>query len=141
MTQLGCNCYPISVRPARTYAACVCALLLVGSQLAGLAHRAFVEHRRCAEHGKLVHADDGHDAAGPRADRADHARLAERPSASAEHEHDHCQLTAPARATVTRAAPKLARTEPPSRAQAPPVVAPLAQLALWRRAPKTSPPA
>jgi hypothetical protein len=114
--------------------------LLVAAQLAAGAHFAFVQHRLCAVHGKLVHVKRG----------AKSAVLAGRPGATmqstrqmADLAHDHCTCPASGGETFVLASHGQdgAHSPRPAVACGVPVVNVLAQpIALLALAPKSSPP-
>jgi hypothetical protein len=125
----------------RRSAAILCGIVFAFGVSAGPLHYALVEHQRCAEHGELVHgSDDAHGIAVASLDEVDTV------SARESHgEHGHCDVLASTpdddgvrvgAATVNAdVAPALQSTVAP--------IAPrlIATSALWRAAPKQSPPA
>jgi hypothetical protein len=128
------------------------ALFAVGGQLAGVVHLALVPHTVCAEHGELVHAEQGASvhAGGADATSANAAHVATTAAYRAGHaaesadHHEHCFVSA-LRRQSSAVAP----------AQASPQLAPLAgcqattlltaatapAIPLLALAPKSSPPA
>jgi hypothetical protein len=122
------------------------ALCLVG-QLSSLAHMAVVRHVACSEHGELVHADEGRTAGPARhtASESDSAlpRLAPVPTPPSAHGHDHCLVTTlrrergvlPQQSHLAGVAPAEQRLVGDGRD-----VPPVASFALFRLAPKNSPP-
>lgn len=120
------------------------AVLCVAAQLFGLAHMVVVEHERCAEHGELVHGD-GH---APGAVAAPIARVTTTAASralpawpdEADGDHEHC-LSATERRDLRAArveAPVLVRSAGLQAIHPAGTVA-IAR-ALYRTAPKTSPP-
>jgi len=139
------TCRPASGAPSRVHAA-LTALAFVLASLFGIVHEATTQHVRCAQHGELV--DSG--AAGVRAERLERGELrgpamrAGAGSRVASHGHEHCALASVTRAArVLSSAPALVVVPVAvSRlvvAALPPVA--VADRALYRTAPKTSPPA
>lgn len=137
------TCRPPSGAPRRVHAA-LTALAFVLASLFGIVHESTTRHVLCAQHGELV--DSG--VAGSRAERPE--RVEPRTSAMRAGAgfgfaaHEHCVLASVSRAArVLCAAPALvaapvAATRPVV-AALPPVAA--RDRALYRTAPKTSPPA
>lgn len=128
-------------------AAAFVAWLLVASDLLGYAHQAAEVHAVCAEHGELVHADATHgESIGELRDVAPDAEVTDAPGVPHEDEHgiaDHCQACAaahdPVTVAVTERAPELTVSLASSVAAAP-VTSDVPRPALYRAAPKTSPP-
>jgi len=114
------------------------AALLAAAPLASALHVVAVPHEVCADHGELVHGDHVSTSSAP----DETASLGTETQADS-HEHDHCLLGTPAAGASLR----------PSRVVAASTVAvtdggfslrrsaPIASEALYRIAPKTSPPA
>jgi hypothetical protein len=135
------------------------ALLLIAALLVGkvatFVHQAAVTHTRCAEHGELVHGEETaaadragglagwyqalrHRAADLGADPADELR---RLAAGDDHDHDHCWATSATRIRAAQADRSGALPAPPESA----AVRGVDRIqrtggALYRTAPKTSPP-
>lgn len=115
----------------------------MSGQLAGVAHMALVRHVTCPEHGELLHAeDDGTPSAPTPADgTASLAALTEDSESS--HGHDHCAVAIQRRAQtmpVSRVA--VAHTVSPVTEASNERAAPAMPLgAIYRLAPKSSPPA
>jgi hypothetical protein len=140
-----------AVRAVEVRALLLIAALLVG-KVATFVHQAAVTHARCAEHGELVHGEETaaagglagwyqamrHQAADLGADPADELRGL---AAGDDHDHDHCWATSAARIRTAQGDRSGALAAPPEAAAA--VGADRIQLtcgALYRTAPKTSPP-
>jgi hypothetical protein len=115
-------------------------LLCMVSQLSGELHWALVEHQRCADHGEWIHEGDHHHAGSEEA--AAPAPLSVTSPDDDAHDHDHCQVltdrrelglapsaTTPLEAPAAHAVTGLERATPV-----------VAASALYRLAPKTSPP-
>jgi hypothetical protein len=131
---------------ARRALASAFACLYVFGAFASLVHVATIEHARCAEHGEVVHADEASAA----------ARLSARPLAASDGlhqgsqeephgDHEHCFVLAPAHPdVVSERSPSLlvlrAKERPAEGVFTLPAPVPPA-VALWRLAPKQSPPA
>ncbi|HUH01174.1 MAG TPA: hypothetical protein VML75_04215 [Kofleriaceae bacterium] len=119
------------------------AVLCMVAQLLSLAHLVVVEHERCHEHGELIHGD-GHEArsvAPPAPSTATPtARVLPGQSDEADGDHDHC-LSATERRDLRLARVEVAATISPDQSDAIPRTAttPVVR-ALYRSAPKTSPP-
>lgn len=132
---------------ARYSAAALAALFLLGP-IMGYAHLLLVRHAQCPEHGELVHL--GEAAVAP---EGDIGLESNRPGAATDvvgsghqsenHGHDHCDLVATrkAQAPLHAAGPALQAAATPS--PHPIDDGPLAgsQIAIYRLAPKNSPPA
>jgi len=123
-------------------AAALAALFAVG-QLAGFLHLVTVRHQRCAEHGEVVDVQARRSpSVAARDDQR--ARLDAAEPGDRDHRHEHCAL-APQRRDEAALLPQQAplAQPPPCLAQSPvPVETPPALgHALYRLAPKTSPPA
>lgn len=110
--------------------------------MAGLAHLLAVRHERCAEHGEVVHAGaepSAHELAATHDERLASVRSA---AGEAEHDdHEHCQAVSDRGATGAAGSPALACadvTAGDSIAVA--HAAPARACALYRLAPKISPP-
>jgi hypothetical protein len=129
--------FPIRVQAALT------ALAFVLSSLIGLVHEANTKHVRCAEHGEMMHGD-----------QAATTRAAMRPPAPGSvvhdttvatiHRHEHCALTSTTRDSRVELRPPAIVPAPlaiSDVADAPARVAAAHRGALYRTAPKTSPPA
>jgi hypothetical protein len=136
-------------------AAAVTVFAFLLGNLGSLIHQATTTHTRCPEHGELIHGEEA--AAADHAGQALELQLADdrlaRPSGdtarvralplAANHEHEHCLVTAPTRERADPAAQApgdlapacersaLALADNPGSAGRP----------LYRTAPKTSPPA
>ena len=138
------TCRPASGAPSRVHAA-LTALAFVLASLFGIVHEATTRHVRCAQHGELM--DSG--AAGVRPERPERGELrapavpAGSGSQVASHGHEHCALDSVTRAAriLSSASALVAAPVTVSRlvvAALPPVAA--RDRALYRTAPKTSPP-
>lgn len=123
---------------AQRLLAAVTALAFVVAGLAGRSHEAAVSHVRC-EHGELTHAVES--GARDRAPGSSASVLVER-SGAIVHGHEHCELAYahPAIAPLGVYAPKPVTV---AVATAPRVIASVVapRAAIYRTAPKTSPPA
>jgi hypothetical protein len=134
-----------SRRRASWLAVLVAPLCLIG-QFSGIAHNLLVQHATCAEHGELVHTaglqqTDGVGSAVP----ADAAVRGSAPGeAVEEHGHDHCLAVAHGRGHIglqsAGAAVSLDAT-PPALGSVTDGDAVAVSVALYRLAPKNSPPA
>ena len=118
-----------------------CAVTLLTGQLASLAHLLFVEHDRCAEHGEIVEADSRVEVHS-RSGFGEHGALVHR-AATETGAHDHCLLLATLRESFGTF-----RSDASSGAVASEIdrashdrASPLSDRALFRLAPKNSPPA
>ena len=127
------------------------ALVCVLAQLGAALHLGLVRHVRCAAHGELMHADmheDSHAHGEATAAVLAAVEVATQavvfdtgaPGATPEHTHDQCQAlaghsTEPTAPSVLVAAPPVTVSPPALVAQTPAVV-----VALYRLAPKASPP-
>ena len=118
------------------------AALLVASflvaQITALVHRSGAEHSVCPEHGELIH---GRTVAGAWSGAVGEARQAPQPPRD---DHDVCELALASHERVQppRAAPTLEAVSAAGRRVAPPRERVSGRsLALYRLAPKTSPPA
>jgi hypothetical protein len=115
-------------------------LTLGGAQLASIAHAIVAAHVTCVEHGELIE-DDG-PAVPAAGDEGGKAGL--QAGDAGAHRHDHCWLGLSAQ---PRAMSHQLRRAVPHRAHAEPTAAPApgqplaARVAVWRVAPKSSPPA
>jgi hypothetical protein len=120
--------------------AALCGLFLT-AQLLAFAHLAFVEHRTCATHGKLVHRARA--AASVKSARPA-VGVARPASSAADEDHDHCVCLAPSRERVLHASAgpqasvSVAAGWPHGIDVA---LAPARAIALLSLAPKNSPPA
>lgn len=126
-------------RAARAHAALL-ALAFALASLLGMAHEATTRHATCAEHGELVHAP----ARVARSERTTAASALRGAAPAALHGHDHCSINATTRASShDLRRPAIARGPLAARdiARAPRTDALAPSLALYRTAPKTSPPA
>lgn len=126
------------MRRRRAYPAALAVVLLVGGQLAALAHYAATRHVTCAEHGELLEAATLVDRL--HACEHDHLIGVEGQLGS---EHDDCTIARACHQSATPAQPLCAPTLVPALATA--EVAAVVPLAvtdeLYLIAPKTSPPA
>lgn len=126
------------MRRRRVYPAALAVVLLVGGQLAALAHNASTRHVTCAEHGEVLEAatlvDPLH------ACDQDHWIGVEGQQGA---DHDDCTLARALHQSATSPPPLLACALVPTISSADATLAvPLAsQSELYRIAPKTSPPA
>ncbi|CAN5915714.1 hypothetical protein BH11MYX3_BH11MYX3_08880 [soil metagenome] len=131
--------HPHAARRSRV-AAAIAALALVMAGLLGVAHEATTRHVRCAEHGELIHSAT---VTGVRLVASDTGSLVDSLPTTETHDHEHCLLAAASRALTLESRP-LVLTQIPVVASAL-AVAPAADArpgyALYRTAPKTSPPA
>ncbi len=113
-------------------------VLLALSHLAGFAHFALVQHAQCPEHGDWmhVHADQPHAAASAEANWHGQDEI---------DGHDHCSAPTALRDRLTPGAPALIATVRAQLLPRPPPPLPHTPqpltAAVWRTAPKTSPPA
>jgi len=129
-------------RQIRYLAGFVATFCLLG-QLSSIAHNLFVQHATCAEHGELIHPQGGIDHS-PVEAGADATVAGEVAETRDSHEHDHCLAVAHGRGHVGLDAAVAALTSAPA---APAIVSddtaapgPVSR-ALYRLAPKNSPPA
>lgn len=129
--------------PGARYLASAAALLLLLGQLASYEHLLTVRHEVCAEHGELIDVHQGPAAEGSQsASSGGQFTRSSRPEVG--HQHEHCAL-APhrressaalqPRATVCAAPPPLV-----SRLTSAPLPLQTARQAVYRLAPKNSPP-
>ena len=132
--------------PARACAAGLALLAALGPLL-GLAHAEAVRHATCAEHGELIEAasasaEIGHDHDGLPEDAA--SAQTDRGVAGKGHQHDHCALAQHSRDRAAQPQPT-APSAPACGAQGctglDETELRLARAALYRLAPKGSPPA
>lgn len=118
--------------------------LCMVAQLLSLAHLVVVEHERCPEHGELIHGD-GHEADSLAAPvsipAATRARVLPAHPDEPDAEHDHC-LSATERRDLRLARVDAPAMMPPAQSDAHPhrATTPAVTRALYRSAPKTSPP-
>jgi hypothetical protein len=111
------------------------------SQVSSTLHWLLVEHARCADHGEWVHVAEEH-----HAHEAEDATPASPSVAAAErdaHGHDHCQFLVDARSLTPVSRPE-ALIPSPTESLGPDLIGPSdcsLPVALYRLAPKTSPPA
>lgn len=140
-------------KPASLAGRCLVVVLSAATlvaQLSALVHLGLVRHVICAEHGELIHADDvDHSPATP-AQAVSPATTARTTSASGRHEgsayhgHEHCLMAAHRR---ERAVPSnngwfsFVSEPPPSDTTESSAVPRPAPVAIYRLAPKSSPPA
>jgi len=124
----------------RGYAALTAAAFVLTSLL-GVIHEAATRHVVCAAHGELMHADMPTTRV---AEVLQHGSVARDLPASESHGHEHCALASALR--QSRIAPRasviaapVATTHPVTTTLAP--TARAVRIALYRTAPKTSPPA
>lgn len=107
-------------------------------------HFALVQHRRCPQHGELIHAEKGEQAPAARPIRsATSDPAAEQGDGPARDSHDPCNLTMALRQRAVEPRPELAGTSEPAcqLELAPTEDSPsLAGRTGYRVAPKTSPP-
>lgn len=126
---------PSPARPLRRASRAAAVVLLVLAQLGALAHEAAVRHVRCAEHGELVEAATiaAHHEAGVRLVGVELGISGD----------DHCTLAGALNQHVTAPTARLAPTTISSIPAPTPTLraTPLRSFALYRFAPKTSPPA
>jgi hypothetical protein len=130
---------PLGARTASRVQAALTALAFVLASLLGVVHEATTIHVRCAEHGELIHRD----ATLATTASADRDAVVRDLRAETKPSHEHCSLTSSTR--DSRLVPR-----PPAIASAPvaisrfaiagPLVAVARAGALYRTAPKTSPP-
>lgn len=111
------------------------ALTLLGGQAISVAHFTLVRHATCLDHGLVTHADHAHSARSAAAGWAEGER-------DPDHGHDHCQILALRRdgAGALSALPAPSAGSPPSAAAPSAAIHRPATDALWRVAPKQSPP-
>ena len=127
------------VKRNRVVAVLVFATLLVGGQLASLAHLAATPHIECSDDGELIHVASIAASAPMQSTIDEDASLPDRP-----HRHEHCQIVSMHRAPLVRACKSssvalrpciscvrtctsIAEPRPPT-------------IAILRQAPKNSPP-
>jgi hypothetical protein len=118
------------------------AIASVAGQVAGIAHQALVRHERCAVHGDLVHpGEGGHEYRIARHGAND--ELGPQPVETHSGAHEHCLVPAHLRTPVTLSTPvAVVLARPPLPASVDPVDSSRpAAIALFRLAPKNSPPA
>lgn len=118
------------------------AALALCSQLFALAHLWLVPHTRCAEHGETVH--DDHAAEAPRVHAPERADLSASPAApdgATDDGHDHCQLLTDRRAVTAERSVVVARACSFAGTTFQLVEHTAPGRALYRIAPKVSPPA
>jgi hypothetical protein len=140
--------WPMFVGPSAKHLArslaVVAALAFVASPFARGLHGMLVEHEVCA-HGHLVHVhdDDGHAHVAVSHDHDDVGATLGAPEPT--HEHDDCHLALFHRAEAVRAVrasvPKAAPAAEADAPRGPPVEVRAPRVAIYRLAPKTSPPA
>lgn len=127
----------------RRLSAALSLFVYVGAALLSLAHLAEASHARCPEHGEIVHVDEA--ALAPSLAEAPQSEdgLAPAPAPGDEHAHDHCVVctTERAKALEDRHAPLEMRALAAAAAPRAPFVRIPVLAALYRVAPKTSPPA
>jgi len=133
----------MTIRAAARVHAALLAIAFVLSSLAGLAHESTTRHVQCAEHGEQIHSDALAVSAGT-LDARDAAPAVQRQPATAIHGHEHCLMASATRASrIAPTPPSIGATLVAS--AAPPAILPRADVvrdvALYRTAPKTSPPA
>lgn len=119
-------------------------MLCLVAQLLGLAHLVVVEHERCPEHGELIHGDGraADTVAAPAPSTATTtARVLPGQSDEPHGDHDHC-LSATERRDLRLSRVDVAAMISPAQSDALPrsATTPVAARALYRSAPKTSPP-
>ena len=129
----------MTLRAHRRALAAFAAVMLVGCMLLVGWHKATVMHGVCAEHGDELHLDrvSEHE----RAEASDSAQIESSTWVQVDGDH-HCVIAATSRDPVSTAAAHAAAAAPDVSDHAPPppaLVAPAA-VALYRLAPKTSPP-
>lgn len=120
----------------------IAAALALCSQLFALAHLWLVPHTRCAEHGETVH-DDGH-AVQPRIaapERTDLSASPATPEGATDDGHDHCQLLTDRRELAAERGTIVVRAWSFEGATFPLVERTAPSRAVYRLAPKVSPPA
>lgn len=128
-------------------AAALLAWLLVVGDLLGFAHQAGEAHAVCAEHGELVHVEGTHgESIAELRDVEAESELSRAPLQPHDDEHgmaDHCRACAAAHDPVTVAVsdrgPERAAEVELARVEAP-IVRDVPRPAVYRAAPKTSPP-
>lgn len=125
------------------FAALALSIVTLVGQLSSFAHALFVPHASCAEHGEVIHAPQGPANPGATAGSPELA-FAAAPVVDADHAHEHCLFASVCRDHPTlspRLCDKLDRpVSSPSRVQ-PRDIEPACAVALFRLAPKSSPPA
>ena len=119
------------------------AAVLISAFVGQIVHVSLVPHTLCAEHGEPVHGKQHLRPALWRASVDGQSKIARVPEAEAAEEHEHCAVDAGRRPSH---APRLAWTFVTSEVQTPlltpaPVPLPRSGEAIYRRAPKSSPPA
>ena len=133
---------PSSPPRRRAHSWALVALVCTLAQLLAFLHMGLVRHERCAAHGELMHAttDEACADAAPGCEDQGGVSVVFDRGGEAEHAHDHCQVVAERSATPARpciAAPVAPIVAPPL-ALAPARPRPI--VALFRLAPKASPP-
>ncbi len=116
------------------------AFLMLWASVGGIFHYSVVSHTRCADHGEIVHGDGAEEAAPPVRFSDGPNFLPEEPE-QGDHGHEHCVFKHVVRARIVSALTE--QVAPHSPALAPPMCAserPITTLALFRLAPKHSPP-
>ncbi|MCU1282684.1 MAG: hypothetical protein JWM53_6230 [bacterium] len=127
------------VKRNRVVVALMLATVLVGGQLASLAHFAATPHLECSDDGELIHVAAVALPASVPSTVDEDANLPDRP-----HRHEHCQIVSMRRAQLVRAARRSA-TAPEPRVAYGRTCTPIAEprpptIAILRQAPKSSPP-
>jgi hypothetical protein len=132
-------------RTAARFVASAAALVLVAAQFGSYAHLLVTRHQLCAEHGELVESHDGPPApAVVSVEAAGGSRLAPSSRTATGHQHEHCAMAPHRRERIvgTERHQILSAVQPTGsghRWAVATVVA--ARDAVYRLAPKTSPPA
>jgi len=126
--------------------AVVLASVTLAAQISSVAHMALVRHAICPEHGELIHPDElGGSAGAPRAlAKPDATAIQSAPQLPTVHGHDHCLLASYRRQRIIPAAGTVALVAPTPMVGDSCLVADAprpALVALYRLAPKNSPPA
>jgi len=119
-------------------------LTLGGAQFGSIVHAVVAAHATCAEHGELIEAEAADAPAAPATGEGSGKESFQAGDTGAAHGHDHCRLALSAQPRATwqqagRAVAQPAEVEPS--AVLPPGQPLPARVAVWRVAPKSSPPA
>jgi|SRR3954469_5344108 hypothetical protein len=129
---------PYAARRSRV-AAALTALAFVIAGLLGASHEATTRHVRCAEHGELIHSAI---AAGAQLIAPQRDSVVQSIPTATQHEHEHCLLASASRALTVASRPPVLIAMPvvaTALARAP-TAHDLSAAAIYRTAPKTSPP-
>jgi hypothetical protein len=122
----------VTAPAARRLVAAAAAFALVAASVVSLAHRVEERHEVCAEHGELIHVGNGWVEATP-------ADALVESDAGTEH-GEHCLLASVVQSTLEIEGASLAMVPPPDALEIAPAAVAVARGALYRLAPKNSPP-